>query len=200
MKKDKRRLVLTGTDDLYAKKEALIERPLSDSSKETSPQPDIPVEEIETVTSLPVTSEQTPATDPLPGARRLHPGTGKAIQVNFRLNLGKDLSKRLQQLAEAHGQPLEPILKGLRIKAADRFKSLAAGQVKPVVPAPDSGGLYIRHTATYTGDIARVLNQWFDPFGLGIAKDACKPILTQLLQEEARVLCEVNPVKPIGDL
>ncbi len=104
--------------------------------------------------------------------------------------LGQELSERLQRLADAHDQPLELIMKGLRARVADRFRSLALGMTKPAIPEPETGGKSIRYATSLSGDLAENLNAWFDPFCLGVAKDACKPILIGLFQEEARALCE----------
>lgn len=81
-------------------------------------------------------------------------------------------------------------MKGVRNKAADRFKALASGATKPPIPDTASGGQSTRYAATLTGDLAENLKAWFDPFGLGVAKDACKPILIWLFQEEAQALCD----------
>ena len=141
-----------------------------------------------------------PEGEPVPRARRpVEEGrvrsapvekAARAIQMNYRLNLGEDLSERLQRLADAHDQPIELIMKGLRTRSAEKFRMLASGTTKPHIPAPETGGGSIRYAASISGDMAANLSAWFDPFGLGIAKDACKPLLIGLFQEEAKALCE----------
>ena len=58
------------------------------------------------------------------------------------------------------------------------------------MPEPATGGKSIRYATSIPGDMAANLTGWFDPFGLGVAKDACKPILISLFQDQARALCD----------
>jgi len=190
MKKEKRRLVLSGTDDVYAKREAAQDPKLMEASAHkaaplvaSAPQRQNP---------KPVVTERTdglPAT-PTSEAELKTQTPPPSIQMNYRLNLGLALSARLQQLADAHDQSIDLIMKGIRSKAAERFRALAIGAVKPPTSEPETGGKSIRYAATLAGERARNLNRWFDPFGLGVAKDACKPILIGLFQEEAKALCD----------
>lgn len=196
MKKDKRRLVLNGSDDAYARREAAKDGgTAAEHSTETHPEP------IRAAAPLQKELAFRPKREPMPRNERseargpvesasTRQKTVQTIQVNYRLNLGQKLSERLQLLADAHDQPIELIMKGLRTKAADRFKGLATEGTKPPIPISETGGKSIRYAAAVSGDLAKNLNAWFDPFGLGVAKDACKPILIELFQEEARALCD----------
>jgi len=192
MKREKHRLILTGADDAYAKRDAVTgPKPTGDSATAatTSVTP--------TVNSQGQFAEKPRTTQKIFAPRRpvsklqYHRSNG-SIQINYRLNLGKELSERLRHLAAAHDQPIDLVMKGLRNKAADRFKTLASGGKRPAAPDPASGGLSTRYAAVFTGDIAENLTQWFDPFDLGLAKDACKPILVRLFQDEARALCDTE--------
>jgi hypothetical protein len=188
MKKEKRRLVLNGTDDAYAKREATLEgSPVSRSSAENSNSPGAAFSGQEPVSPSSGHSDEPQATAKATGSEI--PKAEAPIQVNFRLNLGDSLSEQLQRLADAHDQPFDLVMKGLRNKAAGRFKRVVSENTKPSIPEPASGGLSIRYAATFSGDQARNLSQWFDPFGLGVAKEACKPILVEMFQQEAKALC-----------
>lgn len=196
MKKDRRRLVLNGSDDAYARREAAKDG--SDAAEVVTGldhEPTRAAAPLEPVSASrserkPVSREVRPEEHRSSGSDSPPQETAQSIQVNYRLNLGQELSERLQRLADAHDQPIELIMKGLRVRAADRFKVLASGSTKPLIPEPEAGGKSIRYATSLSGDIAANLNAWFDPFGLGVAKDACKPILIGLFQEEARVLCD----------
>jgi hypothetical protein len=87
-------------------------------------------------------------------------------------------------------------MKGLRNKAAEGFKTLASGSIRPAALDPTKGGLSTRYAAVFTGEIARNLNQWFDPFDVGVAKDGCKLILVRLFQDEAQALCDAMDTTP----
>lgn len=196
MKKDRRRLVLNGSDDAYARRDAAKDG--GDAAEhETSPDHEparvaasLQPEPASRLERKPVSREVRPEEHRSSGSDSPPQETAQAIQVNYRLNLGQELSERLQRLADAHDQPIELIMKGLRTKAAKKFKALASGPTKPPISEPETGGNSIRYATSISGDIAANLNAWFDPFGLGVAKDACKPILIGLFQEEARVLCD----------
>jgi len=196
MKKDRRRLVLNGSDDAYARREAAkegggaaedtvgVDREPARATAPHQPEPvSRPVRKAVPRDDRPRKQDPDQSVPPVQKAVQ-------TIQMNYRLNLGKDLSERLQRLADAHDQPIELIIKGLRTNAADQFKALAAGTTKPQIPGPETGGKSIRYATSISGDMAANLNTWFDPFGLGVAKDACKPILIGLFQEEARALCD----------
>ena len=188
MKKEKRRLVLNGTDDAYAKREATLGASLA--SKPSADSPNSPGAAFSGQRLVSASSGQS--TEPPEAAKATGseiPETEAPIQVNFRLNLGDSLSEQLQRLADAHDQPIDFVMKGLRNKAAERFKWAASENTKPSIPEPASGGLSVRYAATFSGYLARNLNQWFDPFGLGVAKEACKPILVEMFQQEAKALC-----------
>jgi hypothetical protein len=188
MKKEKRRLVLNGTDDAYAKREATLGVSLASRPSADSPNsPGAAFSGQELVSPSSGQSDEPQATAKATGSEI--PETEASIQVNFRLNLGDSLSEQLQSLAVAHDQPINFVMKGLRNKAAERFKRVASENTKPSIPEPASGGLSIRYAATFSGDQARNLSQWFDPFGLGVAKEACKPILVEMFQQEAKALC-----------
>jgi len=91
-------------------------------------------------------------------------------------------------------------MKGLRNKAAERFKTLASGSIRPAALDPATGGLSTRYAAVFTGEMARNLNHWFDPFDLGVAKEACKPILVGMIQKEGRALCDAMQAAVRDDL
>jgi len=202
MKKDRRRLVLNGNDDAYAQREAAKDS--GDAAEQEAgahrqpvragaspkPEPAARPEREPVPVPVPVLRKEWPSDQGSIGTAPVALKSVQAIQLNYRLNLGQDLSERLQRLADAHDQPIELMMKGLRARAAERFKILASGPTKPVIPEPETGGKSIRYATSISGDMATNLNTWFDPFGLGVAKDACKPLLIGLFQEEARVLCD----------
>ncbi|TLP55510.1 hypothetical protein FEE96_22600 [Parasedimentitalea maritima] len=200
MKRDKHRLILTGVDDAYAKRDA------ADDGKPASN--GVVAAAVPNITAVEPHGQFTDKHDPSQKKPTVYQSASKPrglqstrpIQINYRLNLGNVLSERIQRLADAHDQPVELLLKGLRNKAAVRFKSLACGSTKPVVPDPAPGGLSIRYAAVFTGDMARNLNHWFDPFDLGVAREACKPILVGLFQEEGRALCDAMQAATRDDL
>ena len=199
MKRDKHRLILTGADDAYARRDAADEcKPASNGVVAAAAPNNAAVEPHDQFTDKPGPSQKKTdhqATSKPQGLQSTRP-----IQINYRLNLGKELSERLQRLADAHDQSVELLLKGLRNKAAVRFKSSACGSTKPGFPDPAPGGLSIRYAAVFTGEMARNLNHWFDPFDLGVAKEACKPILVGMIQKEGRALCDAMQAAVRDDL
>jgi hypothetical protein len=200
MKRNKHRLILTGADDAYAKRDAADgAKPASNGAEVTATPNVAEVEPHGQFTDKQSPSQKKPNVHQ-PGSKPQGLQSTRPIQINYRLNLGKELSERLQRLADAHDQPVELVLKGLRNKAAVRFKSLACGSTKPGFPDTALGGLSIRYAAVFAGETARNLNHWFDPFDLGVAKEACKPILVWLIQEEGRALCDAMQVAAKDDL
>lgn len=189
MKKEARRLVLNGTDDAYAKRDAVRDPNPDETSTPDAVAPEVRAAKRGSPESGLVVQPEQPA--PKPKARSEPPQkAAHSIQVNYRLNLGPALSARLQSLADAHDQSLDLVMKGIRARAAERFRTLASAATKPPMPEPATGGKSIRYAASISGELAENLHAWFDPFGLGVAKDACKPILIWLFQEEARALCD----------
>lgn len=200
MKRDKHRLILTGADDAYAKRDAADEgKPASNGVVAVASPNVAAVETHGQFTDKPNPSQKMPTVHQSASKPQGLQPTGP-IQINYRLNLGNELSERIQRLANAHDQPVDLVLKGLRNKAALRFKSLAYSSTKPVVPDPAPGGLSIRYAAVFTGEMARNLNHWFDPFDLGVAKETCKSILVGMIQEEGRALCNAMQAASRDDL
>jgi hypothetical protein len=189
MKQDKHRLILTCADDAYAKRDAADGTKPASNGAEVIAAPNIAAVEPHDQFTDKHNSSQKKPTVHQPASKPQSLQSTRPIQINYRLNLGNELSERIQRLADAHDQSVELLLKGLRNKAAVRFKYLACGSAKPAFPVPAPGGLSVRYAAVFTEKMARNLNHWFDPFDLGVAKEACKPILVGLFQEEGRALC-----------
>ena len=133
MRKERRRLVLSGTDDAYAKREAVremnpVEAPTPDpvAPEKSAPKRDGPKfgPNVQTEKHLAM-----PTADAEPPQK-----AGLSIQVNYRLNLGHELSDRLQRLADANDQPIVLVMKGIRSKAAERFRTLVSEATKPPPP------------------------------------------------------------------
>ena len=199
MKRDKHRLILRGADDAYAKRDAADEGKPASNGVLAAAAPNVAaVEPHDQFTDKPGPSQKK--TDHQAASKPQGLQSTRPIQINYRLNLGKELSERIQRLADTHDQPVDLVLKGLRNKAAVRFKSLACGSTKLGFPGPAPGGLSIRYAAVFTGEMARNLNHWFDPFDLGVAKEACKPILVGLIQKEGRALCDAMQAASRDDL
>jgi hypothetical protein len=187
--KKKRRLKLTGPDDQYAKRDAVKEH-------RTAPEAAMPVPE----------TRQKPAEKPTPAQQSASSGkegkgkpqqnikkpTGKKEQVpvNIRLPVGENLTKRLNELAGKHNQPIEPIIKAARKRAADKFKKLVLEGNRPEETGYETGGEVTRFATTFSGATAQQVTEWYDPFKLGVAKDGIKPIMVTLLQEEIKKICD----------
>jgi len=196
MKKDRRRLVLNGSDDAYARREAVKDGGSTaedgagfhrEPVRAKAAQQREPASRSE---REPVTGDERPGEQSRGGSTPPAKQSVQGIQVNYRLNLGEELSERLQYLADTHDQSIKLLMKGLRGKATERFREVATAAAKPRISVPATGGKSIRYATSISGDMAETLNAWFDPFGLGVAKDACKPILIWLFQEEATTLCD----------
>ena len=191
--KGKRRLQLNGTDDDYARKDAVKEAKLTTPATAPSPkrQPSKPPHAIITDSSTETeTAGSTSTQKGKSSARGLAPSS---ITINYRLHLGEDLSRKIQHLAEQHNQPMELIMKAARNRAVARFRTLAllsGAPAIPAIPAPKSGGQFTRLSTVFTGDMADTLNKWFDPLMLNIAKDKIKPIILDLFQQEAHAICD----------
>lgn len=193
--KKKRRLQLNGSDDQYAKRDAANAQP-----PEQQAQPETQKPEQVKPAQAKVETKTKPVPKPVevvkaPIAKIVKPVTGKTdetaqIPVNLRLPVGDDLTARLKTLADKHGQPIEPILKTARGRAAERFNAMIQGNTKPEPVESETGGEVTRFSATFTGSNAERLNSWFDPFQLGVAKDGIKPIMAKLLQEEIAKICD----------
>lgn len=190
MKKEQRRLVLNGTDDAYAKREAVQDMGSDQVSTTDAVTPEKSAPKRLGLKTKPAVQTEKPTAIPTADAEPSL-NTGHAIQVNYRLNLGLKLSARLQRLADAHDQPIDLILRGIRIKTSKRFRVLVLQTTKPPIPVLEAGGISIRYACVFSGELAQNLNAWFDPFVLGVAKNACKPILIGLFQDEARALCDL---------
>ena len=196
MKKDRRRLVLNGSDDAYARREAVKDGGSTAEDGAGFHREPVRAKAAQQREPASRSEQEQVARDERPGEQSRGGSTPPAkqsvqgIQVNYRLNLGEELSERLQYLADTHDQSIKLVMKGLRTRAADRFRTLASGSTKPEIPDPAPGGLATRFATAYCGADAAKLNAWFDPFGLGVAKDAIKPILVALFQEEAEAICD----------
>lgn len=188
--KGKRRLQLNGTDDEYARKDAVKEAKLTTPATAPSPKhqsakrPHVFATNSGTATELAgsVSTQKCRSSAP-----ELAPSS---ITINYRLHLGEDLSQQIQQLAEQHDQPIELIMKAARNRAVARFRSLASKNEAPPIPAPKSGGQFTRLSTVFTSDTADTLNKWFDPLMLNIAKEKIKPIIVDLFQQEAQAICD----------
>lgn len=188
--KKKRRLQLTGPDDQYAKRDA-VKR---DAAKEKSPiapaQEPTPKPETAKLKVAKASTEKQTATAVPQNSSPKKTASNTQIPVNLRLPIGEPLTARLTALAEKHGQAIEPILKTARGRAAERFNGMIEGDAKPEPTECETGGEITRFATTFIGENADRLNAWFDPFGLGVAKDGIKPIMTKLLQDEIAKICD----------
>jgi len=187
--KGKRRLQLSGSDDAYARKDAVKEAKLTapasaQSQKLQSSRP-----------PCTNTANSTNATEMVgshSAQRSKNPALGAApaiITINYRLHLGEDLSQKLLHIAEKYNQPMELIMKAARNRAVARFRTLALLNEAPSIPAPKSDGQFTRLSTVFTGEMADNLNRWFDPLMLDIAKEKIKPIILELFQQEAQAIC-----------
>ncbi|MGH1355972.1 MAG: hypothetical protein ACRBBS_12935 [Thalassovita sp.] len=191
--KKKRRLQLTGKDDEYAKRDAVKdqtpEAPKVESAQ--APKADVPPPEAKPTDKPEISGSARKAPKAAPSSSRsTEDKAALTIQVNLRLPVGEQLTTRLHSLAEKHGQAVEPIMKTARSRAAERFTKIIEKGNKPESQGSETGGEVTRFATSYSGKDAERLNSWFDPFGLGVAKDGIKPIMTQLLQEEVAKICD----------
>lgn len=188
--KSKRRLQLKGTDDAYARKDAARaakqEEPKVEgtdtSSVSKNPEPR-PASQVSTKPRKPV------AQSPARKTAVARPDTAE-VRVNYRLNLGEELSHKLERVAVQYDQPMELIMKAARNRAVTRFRAFALADSAPEMPVPNSGGQFTRLSTVFSGEIADNLNRWFDPLKLDVAKDRIKPILLDLFQQEAQAICD----------
>ncbi len=193
--KKKRRLKLIGPDDQYAKRDAVKERSTVTAQDTDKPAANTQHQTIqkETPSQQTVAQEarpEEPKRDKPEKKEKAAPHKVEPVPVNIRLPVGDNLTKRLTELASKHEQPIEPIIKTARKRAAERFKTLILSGNKPETPKSETGGEVTRFAATFSGETAKKINAWFDPFNLGVAKDGIKPIMTALLQEEVAKICD----------
>lgn len=194
--KSKRRLQLNGTDDAYARKDAVKDAKLTVTASAESPKRQSSKPPCTNTANSGTAAEIAGSISAQKGkkpAPRLAPAT---ITINYRLHLGQDLSQKVQHIAEKHNQPMELIMKAARNRAVARFRTLALQNDTPSIPAPKSGGQFTRLSTVFTGEMADTLNRWFDPLMLDIAKDKRKPIILDLFQQEAHAICDAAELAP----
>ncbi|ATG38099.1 hypothetical protein PhaeoP23_03946 (plasmid) [Phaeobacter piscinae] len=215
--KKKRRLQLTGSDDQYAKRDAARDsepqapKPVQVSREQPA---------IETTEEAAGKSKQTSSAEPSPKPEmvstpkpapkpalkpaKVSPQSSTAansqkpavnnntdkIVVNFNLHVGDELTQAVTEMASRHSVPVEPILKKARMQTAKRFLEIVQSGKKPEGGEIESGGLVVRFSTTYTADNAAKLAEWYDPIGIGLAKDGIKPVVNRLLLEQINALCE----------
>ena len=187
--KKKRRLQLIGPDDQYAKRDAVKDQRSSQETKKPVSETKKPPIKKEQVAPQPVSSDKIADASP-PQSIEQRNDKSEQVPVNIRLPVGEKLSKRLTEIANKYNQPIEPIIKTARKRAAERFKELVLIGKKPEATEFETGGEVTRFAATFSGAAAEKINKWFDPFNLGVAKDGIKPVMARLLQEEIVKICD----------
>lgn len=103
--------------------------------------------------------------------------------------LGWPLSRRLQDVAEQTGVPVDDLLYAARKKAVARVRARIAATDKPEIPKVEKGGEKIRISFKLTAEELARLKAWFDPLDLGLGIKAVAPLLAEALKAEVEDIC-----------
>lgn len=172
----RRPLELKGTDEQYFRTREIQGAPA-----------DAPVPVPETPKApKPAPVKQSKAVKPKPAPQP----EVEAEVVSRIVPLGKKLSRRVQELAEDVGVPVDDLLYAARKKAVTRVRGKLAAAKKPTLADVDKGGETIRIALKLSEVEMAKLVAWFDPLNLGIATKAIAPLLAEALRAEVKAICD----------
>lgn len=196
-KKSARRLVLKGSDNQYAKRDALnAERPAAalpqqgPASPVENPGTGGPTASVVAATAPPVPTPGTPDQTLTPAA---DVSASAVVRISVQISLGETSSAGAAALAARYGLPLADVIKGARLRALKHFKVMMAdGKPLPALTIAE-GGLTTLIATKFTGEIAKAIIARFDPLGLGSAASRIKPVIEGLVQYHLQNICDAAP-------
>ncbi|MDN5787460.1 hypothetical protein [Pseudorhodobacter sp.] len=195
-KKASRRLVLKGPDNEYAKRDALKAEKPDVTIAEQNPtalvvaqQADAPAKAENPLGPLPDIEPKKPASKPTSSAAKVN---GAAIRISIQINLGENVSTRATEVAAKYALAVEDIIKAARLRAIKHFKLLIETGGSLGALAIEEGGLATRVATRFTGDLAAKISAQFDPLDLGFAASRLKPVITSLVQQQLREICDAT--------